>query len=120
MPIYNGADYMRTALDSILSQTFTDRKNTWVWQDRGNRRQLFVNTFRSTEALQSVLMSSGLVSAFDKAVLVPDLLAFQVSSRVRGKIHQYRRNLRIGYGRGQQLDPASVEQEIKRLIELDT
>ena len=105
--------------DVTLFQTSSDRKDTWTWQNRDNKKQPFVNTFRSTEALRTVMMSSPSVSSVGKALLLADLVVFQVASRVRGKIRQYRRRLRLGYGRGEQLDPGSVEREIARLIELD-
>lgn len=100
-----------------LFQRSPTRSDTWVWLDPKNVKRPFVNTIRSTETLGSVVLGSSSLGPAAKALLIPDLLAYQLVSRVRGKTRQYRRRLRIGWGQGEQLDQRTVDQVVERLLE---
>ena len=102
---------------ATLFQRSPLRDDTWVWLHPENVKKPFVNAFRSTGALGSVLLRSSELAPAEKAILVPDLLAFQAVSRVRGKARQYRKRIRRVRGTGRALDVSTIEGVVERLLE---
>ena len=100
-----------------LFQRSSPRKDTWVWLDPNNRARPFLNTFRAAKALFETLGASEELDIVDKVLAVPDVLSYVLVGRIRGKLRQYRRRLRIGWARGAELDPAKVDLIVADLLE---
>ena len=106
--------------DVTLFQRPSRRPDTWLWLDPKNRSRPLLKTFRFGKALLETLSASEELDSVDKVLALPDLLAYVVFSRIRGKLRQYRRRLKLGYGSGPSLDPDTVDGIVADLLEQET